>query len=197
MISVVLLSVALSASAQESLGGHDPAETLAPTETAPRPADERKALLDEMWQRRILPPDHDSPSPQDSALLIRIRRDEDEALNYLKRKPGGVRAWIVERRTAAGTRRLLTREGHARYLALLTQDALAYFESKGADAKWAFKLLDWEGRRLFDPAGKVTDEGIRVYSRAKLNLEVFWRAPTGQVYGTRRPPKDPPPARGK
>ena len=82
----------------------------------------------------------------------------------------------------------LTKDGYERYWGLLTQDAIVYFESKGADAKWVFKLKSLEDKSLFDPAGRLTDEGARIHRRAVLNLEVFWKAPDGKVYGTRRPP---------
>ena len=180
----VLLLLALSAAAQEGpLGGHAPekGEPAAPVE-------DRAAILDEMWERRILAPDQSAWAPADAQLLGQIRMSEAEALAYLKRKHGATRQWTAARRAKEPSRRLLTKEGWERYLSGVTQDAIEYFESKGAGAKWALKLTDWDGRRLFDGDGRLTPAGLTVYNRAKLKLEVFWRSPNGEVFGTRRPP---------
>ena len=165
------------------LGGHAPlaAEPAIATE-------DRAAVLDEMWARRILAPDQSAWSPADAQLLGQIRMSEPEALSYLKKKFGGTRQWTAARRSKEPARRLLTKEGWERYLSGVTQDAIEYFESKGAGAKWALKLTDWDGRRLFDGDGRLTPAGLTVYNRAKLKLEVFWRSPNGEVFGTRRPP---------
>jgi len=181
---LLLLLLAVPARA-EDLGGHAPAKA----EPA-APVEDRAVILDEMWERRILAPDQSAWAPADAQLLGQIRMSEDEALSYLKKKYGGAaaRRWTAPRRAKATSRRLLTKEGWERYLSDVTQDAIEYFESKGAGAKWALKLTDWEGRRLFDGDGRLTPAGSTVYNRAKLKLEVFWRSPNGDVFGTRRPP---------
>ena len=185
---LLALALALPAPAGE-LGGHEQ-----PAAAPAAPADDgRRATLEELWQRRLLPPDQSSWAPQDMELLARIRRDERDAIRYLKGRPGGIRPWTARARSGGPfAAPKLTKEGYERYLFLISQDALEYFESKGADAKWAFKLKDWDGKPMFDGAGRITDEGARVYERARLNLEVFWKAPDGQVYGTRRPPTKTP-----
>jgi hypothetical protein len=178
-----LLLLAVSARAGE-LGGHAPvtAEPAIATE-------DRTAVLEEMWERRILAPDQVSWAPADAQLLGQIRMSEDEALSYLKKKFGGTRSWTVARRGKETARRLLTKEGYEKYLFHVTQDAIGYFESKGAGAKWALKLTDWDGRRLFDGDGRLTPAGVSVYTRAKLKLEVYWKSPNGETFGTRRPPR--------
>jgi hypothetical protein len=35
----------------------------------------------------------------------------------------------------------------------------------------------------------LTPAGSTVYTRARLKLEVYWKSPNGEVFGTRRPPK--------
>jgi hypothetical protein len=175
----------LAASAHSAdLGGHSPAEV------APPPVvEDHTAVLEEMWARRILAPDLQAWSPADAELLGRIRMGEADALAYLKRKFGTARAWTAPvRSTTPGGRRLLTKEGFEKYQFNLTQDAIEYFENKGAGAKWALKLTDWDGKRLFDGNGQLTPAGVTVYTRAKLKLEVYWKAPNGQTFGTRRPP---------
>ncbi len=177
-----LLLLAVSARAGE-LGGHAPviAEPTIATE-------DRTAVLEEMWARRILAPDQTAWAPADAQLLGQIRMSESEALSYLKKKFGGTRQWTAARRGQETARRLLTKEGHEKYYFHLTQDALEYFASKGASAKWGLKLTDWDGRRLFDGDGRLTPVGVAVYTRAKLKLEVYWKSPNGETFGTRRPP---------
>lgn len=178
--SLLALSVAAQAA---SLGGHSPA--------AAEPAvaaEDRAAVLDEMWARRLLSPDQSGWAPADADLLSRIRLAEPEALVYLKKKFGGTRPWTAARRGKGPARRLLTKEGYDKYLFDVTQDAIEYFASKGASAKWALKLTDWDGKRLFDGDGRLTPAGVTVYTRAKLKLEVYWKSPNGETFGTRRPP---------
>jgi len=179
----LLLLLAVAARAGE-LGGHLPVTG----EPVPAPED-RAAVLEEMWVRRILAPDQTAWAPADAMLLGDIRLSENDALVYLKRKFGGSRPWTAARGGKQTAQRLLTKEGYEKYLFHLTQDAIEYFEKKGAGAKWALKLTDWDGKRLFDGDGRLTPSGIRVYTRARLKLEVYWRSPNGETFGTRRPPK--------
>jgi hypothetical protein len=183
--ALLLLLLGAPASAAD-LGGHEDPKAEA---ARPAPVDARRALLEEMWQRRLLPPDQSAWAPKDLELLQKIRGAERAAIAYLSRRPGGSRPWTV--RAPSGASRL-TKEGFDRYVFLLTQDAILYFESKGADAKWVFKLRDADDKPMFDGAGLLTDEGVSVYERARLNLEVYWRSPAGDSYGTRRPQARPP-----
>lgn len=179
----LLLLLAVSARAGE-LGGHAPATA--------EPAilrEDRAVVLEEMCERRILAPDQAAWTPADAQLLGQIRMSEDDALVYLKKKFGGTRSWTVARHGKEAARRLLTKEGYEKYLFHVTQDAIRYFESKGAGAKWALKLADWDGKRLFDGGGRLTPAGVSVYTRAKLNLEVYWKSPNGETFGTRRLPR--------
>ena len=168
--------------AAAGLGGHESPKTVE------EPVYDRRAALEEMWRRRLVPPDLSTFSPEDHALLERMRRADAEAVEYLRFKPGGYRPWTVTLKEAKGSRILLTKEGFERYRAQLTQDAILLFEAKGGDAKWVLKYTDWDGKRLFDPSGRITEAGETVHRRVKLNLEVFWKGPSGEPYGTRRPP---------
>lgn len=178
---LLLLAVASQAG---SLGGHAPS----PIAAEERAVEDRAAVLEEMWERRILSPDLSAWAPADAELLGKIRLSEAEALAYLKKKFGGTRPWTAVRRGKQSAQRLLTKEGYAKYLFHVTQDAIEYFESKGAGAKWALKLTDWDGKRLFDGDGRLTSTGVTVYTRAKFKLEVYWKSPNGETFGTRRPP---------
>lgn len=181
-LAFLLLSAVLARAGE--LGGHAPVTAEPAIET-----EDRAAVLDEMWARRILSPDLTSWAPADAQLLGQIRMGEADALDYLKKKFGGTRPWTSPRRGAEPGKRVLTKEGYEKYVFHLTQDAIEYFEKKGAGAKWALKLTDWEGKRLFDGDGRLTPAGVKVYTRAKLKLETYWKSPNGEVFGTRRPPR--------
>jgi hypothetical protein len=181
----ILLALSV-ASRAGSLGGHSPV-----TAEPAIAQEDRAAVLSEMWERRILPPDQSAWAPADAELLGKIRSSEADALAYLKKKFGDTRPWTAARRGKEPARRLLTKEGYEKHLFYLTQDAIEYFEAKGAGAKWALKLTDWDGKRLFDGDGRLTPAGVKVYGRAKLKLEVYWKSPNGETFGTRRPPKQP------
>lgn len=183
--AALLVALALPAAAAV-VGGHAKPKDAA-SKTAP--VDERKATLEEMWQRRLLPPDQSSWAPADLELLNKIRAAEKDALAFLRRHRGGTRPWTVRARDAGPFSPVrLTKEGYEHYRFVLSQEALGFFQEKGADAKWALKLTDWDGKPLFDGGGRLTPDGVRVYERARLNLKVFWKSPDGQAFGTRRPP---------
>jgi hypothetical protein len=145
--------------------------------------------LEELWQRRLLPPDQRMWAPRDYDLLEKIRKVDRDASDYLKRRFGDNSRWVAQpRHTQMKSRPRLTREGYEKYLNAKTQDAIGYFESKGVDAKWVFQLRDLKEQLLFDAGGRITDVGLEVYHRAELNLEAFWKTPDGEVFGTRRQP---------
>ncbi len=189
--ALLLLALAFPAHAAGDLGGHPQPKEL--IDEAP-PVDDRRATLEELWQRGLLPPDQSAWAPSDMELLTKIRRVESDAMTYLKRRFGTYQAFVYRaKKGSAFTQARLTKDGYEKYWGLLTQDAIVYFESKGADAKWVFKLRSQDGDLpLFDGMGRLTEEGARVHRRAVLNLEVFWKGPDGQVYGTRRPPTKKP-----
>ena len=183
MTWLVLAAALARPASADDLGGHAAPAAAAQAQSD---ADARRATLEEMWRRRVLPPDQEQWSPGDMRVLLRIRRDESDALAYLSRRFGGVRRWVS--RAEGASPRLLTKAGDERYRFLITQDAIAYFESKGAETRDVFALKGWGGEALFDAEGAITDDGIRLYERARLRLPAFWRGPGGEVYGTRRPP---------
>lgn len=154
----------------------------------------RRKVLSEMWDRRILPPDANSWSPEDLELLQRVRRAESAgALNVLRRRVGALGGLAAEYRPvgALSSSLRLTKEGYERYLSLRTQDALAYLEEKEIGAKVAFKLTDIDNQPLFDARGLLTEAGDRIFSRARAGLEAHWKMPNGAIMGNRRPPPQP------
>ncbi len=184
MIASILLLALAGPAAAGDLGGHP----LPSKVEEPAPVDARQLKLEELWRRNILPPDQSAWSAADEELLNRIRLSETGAIAYLSRKFGDARPWVRRRGAKVGRAPILTRAGYEKYMNMISQDAIAFFEDKGADAKWAFKLQDMDGKPLFDGNGRLTDAGLSLYQRAATNLESFWTGPDGQRYGTRRPP---------
>jgi len=145
-----------------------------------------------MRRRRIVGPDAVSWSPEQSTLLLRIREAQAlGAFNLLSAKLGTLRGLATEFESADGYKRLwLTAEGYQRFIFLLSQEARAYFESRGAEAKFVFELKTLGGKLLFTPDGFLTQEGIELYQRIRRKLPAFWRYPGGGVTGNVRPPPE-------
>lgn len=189
MLLACLLASAVSA-AEPSAEHRAPAETLA---VVPQSAEvERLNTLAEMRRRRIVPPDSLRWSPEDAELLARMREAEgDDAVEALRKKgaltPGMTVSLKKDGQLFAS--RKLTREGFDAWLGIRSREALDYFELKGVEAKWGFKLVSLEGKALFDGSGRLTATGVQVYRRAALNLPVWWKTPPGEIFGTRPPPK--------
>ena len=182
----LLAALLVSWTAAENGSHQAPAESL-----ARRATDKKRELLSELWQRGLLPPDTNSWSAQDLALLARLRKAEvGDALERLHRHSPGLQGLVVKDRLPSGRLRVrLTRIGFEQYLALKTQEALDYFESKGVEIKWAYGLTDLQGRGLFDQAsGKLTDAGDELYSRTLTNQPTFWKTRDGEVIGNRAHP---------
>ncbi|MBI5882454.1 MAG: hypothetical protein HZB91_05050 [Elusimicrobia bacterium] len=169
----------------------------APKLAAPRSEDWRRDMLSEMWQRRILGPDMNQPSPDDERVLGLVRKAEAAgAVEDLRAKGLPLAGLMVEARLAGdpAKRSMLTKEGYDRWVFLRSQDAVAFFERKGVDAKWVFKLRDMDGKPLFVAGGFLTEAGDKVYRRASLGMAMFWMLPSGEVMGTRPPPQRAQPA---
>lgn len=157
---------------------------------------ERQNTLAEMWQRKVLPPEADRWSPEDMALLLRVRAAEAAgAIDLIKSRLRTLKGYsVVYKPAGSGESRLrLTKVGYDRYLFLRSQEALQYFEAKGVDAKWAFSLRDTDNRRLFEPSGLLTEAGEAVYDRVLAGLETHWKTSSGETLGN-RPPRPAPPA---
>ena len=165
--------------------------------------DQRRATLNDMWQRDILGTDMNQWSPQDMALLLRMRQAEAAgALGLLRRHFLSWKGLVLRDRPPGSnsTRLRLTRLGFDKYLDLKSQEALRYFERKEIETKWAYWLTDLAGRSLFDRGtGLLTEAGDDLYSRTLANQPTFWKLRTGEVRGNRpvpmelRPKAPPPP----
>lgn len=188
LLPAVLALAAIPGRAVERPGSHSsPAPSLA---SEPESPGERRVILAEMWQRRILAADANVWSPEDLRLLNRIREVEKDALALLRRKERSLARLVIAPK-APGARQAiprLSKEGYHRYIFLLSQDAVEFFGRKGVDAKFVFKLKDVKGLPLFEDGGRLTETGRRIYSRGRLGMAVQWLSPTGEVMGTRLKP---------
>lgn len=155
---------------------------------------DRQNILVEMWQRKILATTVERYGAEDMAFLRRMRRAEAAgAIELLKAKGYSLKDLIVVRKRAAGladVRLRLTKEGFSRYQLVLAQEALAYFEARGVDAKWAFFLKDLEDRPLFDTKGTLTEAGEDLFQRAKAGEEAHWKTVSGEAFSNRPPSRD-------
>lgn len=188
LLTAGLALAAVCGNAVERPGSHSaPAPSLA---SEPESPGERRIILAEMWQRRILASDANVWSPEDFSLLSRIRAVEKDALILLRRKERSLARLVIEQK-APGARQTvprLSKEGYHRYIFLLSQDAVEFFGRKGVDAKFVFKLKDVQGRPLFEDGGRLTEIGERIYTRGRLGMAVSWMTHTGEVLGTRQRP---------
>jgi len=171
----------------------DPGSHGAPAESLARQpaADDRRETLIDMWQRGILTTDMGAWSPEDMAVLLRIRKAEEAgAFGLLRRHFASQKGLVIrDRQPGSGTTRLrLTKAGFDRYLGLKSQEALQYFESREVATKWTYWLADLDGRPLFDrSSGLLTEAGDALYTRTLLGLPACWRTRSGQVMGNRPP----------
>lgn len=182
--------------------GHSaPAESLARSPAR----DQRLETLKDLWQRGILGTDMNQWSPEDLALLQRMRRAEASgALDLLRKHFLSLKGLVLRDRPAGGSsiRLRLTRLGYEKQIAIKSQESLQYFESKEIPTKWAYWLTDLQGRPLYDRGnGLLTEAGEELYTRVLANRPTFWRLRTGVVRGNRAVPPElrpkplpPPPA---
>lgn len=206
--AALLLSAALLAAGcpgakdKDKAGDKDKAQAVSPL-SIPMP-ESRKRLLTEMIKRRIISKDSASWNKSQEGVLRRMRIAEKRgALEMLSSRLGTLRGFAIEHQTKDGYTELwLTVPGYKKYHFLLSQEALDFFEKKGAEARFVFRIRTMKKKRIFDSLGLLTEEGTELYHRIKRNEAVFWKFPDGTVTGTVRPPKSraapvaavPPPA---
>jgi hypothetical protein len=168
-------------------------ETLPKSTGTAAGASAENPTIAEMRQRHIVPQDAVRWTPDQYAGLLRMREAEAMgAFDLLRDKLGTLRGYAAESPRRQGYRSLwLTEEGYDKFIFLLSQDALAYFQSRGAEVKFVFKLKGVNGKRLFDGGtGLLTQDGVELYNRVRRKLPAFWRYPDGTVNGNVRPPKE-------
>lgn len=161
--------------------------TSSPTSASLNPDDPEVA--EELKIRRVLEPGVERGSPEDAALLVRIREAQTMgALDLLREHVVTLRGYAVRYKSGGAQRRLwLTKAGFQKYQFLKSQLARKYFEDRGTDAKFAFQLRDLNGKRLFDGKGNLTRAGDALYNRIRQGLPCKWRNPNGEEVGNTRP----------
>jgi hypothetical protein len=189
-LGAALMLAAAAEPAPEPDDHRAPVENLAQSSTR----DQRLETLQDMWQRGILGPDMNQWSPEDLALLLRMRRAEAAgALGLLRRRFLTLQGLALRDHPAgeSSARMRLTRAGYEKYIGIKSQEALRYFESKEVAAKWAYWLTGLDDRPLFDRStGLLTEAGEELYSAVLAKQPAFWRLRSGEVRGNRPlPPK--------
>jgi len=128
-------------------------------------------LLEELRGRGAADEGKLAATPDDLKLLKLMRAAErNGAVDYLRSKTAYTNGLILEKREQEQLRLCLTLSGFKSYQNYLTRDAVAFFEKKGIDLRDIFTLRDLRGRPMFEPGGRLTEEGMQAY----------WQAQTGE-----------------
>lgn len=138
-------------------------------------------VLEELRSRQAADPAKTALTPEDRKLFEDIKDAElAGAADYLKRKAPAARGLTAERKTPEGVRLLLTSAGYRAYVAFASRDAVKLFEGKGIGLRELFKLRDLSGAQIFDPAGKLTAEGLKAWRDAEEGRK-SWLLPAEPV----------------
>jgi hypothetical protein len=179
-----LAAAALLASAGPALGA-EPFPRPASDSVVADPSPDRRAVIEEMRKRRIIPIDRSDYSPMDLAQLRQIREAQGRgAIGRLRLQYGSVKGFTAD---AGDHSLLLTVQGLQAWLFVKSQDARKFLESHGAQAKDVFQIRDMQGKPLFDSRGMLTPEGDALYLGGLRKNPVFWRLPDGRTGGNVRP----------
>ena len=124
-------------------------------------------ILDELKLRLAADPNSTVLQPEDKKLYKAIRAAElGGAVDYLKLKVPSGRGLIVKKKTAERTHLLLSHEGYKAYVFQATREAISFLEGEGVDMREMFKLRTLAGDPVFDPAGRLTPEGLELWRKA-------------------------------
>ncbi|OGR63734.1 MAG: hypothetical protein A2X31_08635 [Elusimicrobia bacterium GWB2_63_22] len=134
-------------------------------------------ILAELHLRQAIDEQKTALLPEDSKLFKAIKAAElGGAVDYLKAKVPTARGMTVEKKTAAGTKILLTGAGYKAYVFHASKDAIKVFETSGVGLREIFQLRDLTGAPVFDPAGRLTPEGETVW-RTGAGTQKTWLLP--------------------
>ena len=124
-------------------------------------------MLAELLLRQAVDTRKTALLPDDIKLFKAIKAAEIAgAVDFLKGKAPSFRGLTVEKKTAEGTRLLLTGAGYKAYNAYATREAVKFFEKQGVGLREIFKLRSITGAPLFDAAGKLTSEGEETWRKS-------------------------------
>ena len=124
-------------------------------------------MLAELLLRQAIDARKTALLPEDIKLFKTIKAAEiGGAVDFLKAKAPSFRGMTVEKKTADGTRLLLTGAGYKAYNVYATREAVKFFEKQGVGLREIFKLRSLTGSPLFDAAGKLTSEGEETWRKS-------------------------------
>lgn len=125
-------------------------------------------LLTTMKERNILDPQAVDYREEDLSLLRKmLKAEKDRAVKYLKEKyegkiPPGL---IVEKYPGKiYSRKMLSYSGYKDLMFLLSKDAIDFFLKQGVYQSEMLKLRDFEGKKIFNEKGLLTEEGLIAYT---------------------------------
>lgn len=134
-------------------------------------------LLRALRERNIIDPIASTFTQEDRLLFNKVHKaEENNGIEYLSIKyenkiPPG---FIVERDSGKlYVRKMLTLTGYKEVIAQLSKEARQLFLSKGIEPGTIFELRDFDGQKIFDNTGDLTDEGLNVYTRALLGSKGY------------------------
>ncbi len=117
-------------------------------------------MLAELLLRQAIDARKTALLPEDILLFKAIKTAEiSGAVDMLKAKARSSRGLVTEKKTATGTRLLLTGAGYKAYNFYATREAVKFFEKQGVGLREMFKLRSLTGAPLFNAAGRLTYEG--------------------------------------
>lgn len=124
-------------------------------------------MLAELLLRQAIDSRKTALLPDDIKLFKAIKAAElGGAVDFLKAKAPSFRGLTVEKKTADGTRLLLTGAGYKSYTFYATREAVKFFEGQGVSLREIFKLRSLSGAPLFDAAGKLTQDGEEAWRKS-------------------------------
>ena len=125
-------------------------------------------LVATMKERNILDPNATTYQEQDLNLLKKmLKAERNKAIKYLEEKyegkiPPGL---IVERYSGKlYARKMLSYSGYTDLMFLLSKDAIDFFIKEGAYKSEILKLRDFDGNKIFDDKGYLTEAGLTAYT---------------------------------
>lgn len=121
-------------------------------------------ILDEMKLRKAVDEKTAALKPEDIKLFKAIKAAElAGAANYLKLKARSSAGLTMIHKTPEGARVLLTGAGYKAYVYHASREAVKFFEGEGVGMRELFKLRTTAGEPVFDPAGRLTPEGVELW----------------------------------
>ncbi|MBI4803441.1 MAG: tetratricopeptide repeat protein [Elusimicrobia bacterium] len=134
-------------------------------------------ILSELKERKAVDAAKAELSEEDLDTVKIMRQAEKRgAIEYLKSRMFLMNGLTVAGQAPGGVKLLLTLAGFKAYQGCLTRDAVGFFEKKGITLRDVFLLKDLKGKPIFDPAGKLTLDGMAAYWEAQAGTK-SWLTP--------------------